>query len=416
MPRSSTGCRSAAVAMAAHGGSSSSADRRPTRNRRARLRAAAAASGEERLDTYRSIFITGTARTPRKQVVTAADAGKPSLRSGSIDERDRVCALLERRKAVACRDRTRRCSTIADAVISRYQAEKDRRGLLDYDDLIDKTLTLLGEERAAWVHYKLDQRHRPRADRRGAGHQPEAMGDHPAADGRVFRRAWARASVRRTIFAVGDEKQSIFSFQGAAPREFDVDAQRVHYARREDRSRTAPGEVPSIRSAPARTCWTRSTRCSNGRKHCADCRPMRSSRFISRFRTPRPVSWRSGRSLRPTRSAKSRPGMRRSTRRPRGARRSGWPRRSPSTSLAGARKASGPGDVLVLVRQRGALFEAIIRALKDANIAVAGADRLVLTEHIAVMDLMVLADALLLAGRRSRAGDGAEEPAVRARR
>src|SRR6185295_3030336 len=55
-----------------------------------------------------------------------------------------------------------------------------------------------------------------------------------------------------------------------------------------------------------------------------------------------------------------------------------------------------PGDVLVLVRQRGALFEAIIRALKEAQIAVAGADRLILTEHIAVMDLMVLADALLL--------------------
>ena len=54
------------------------------------------------------------------------------------------------------------------------------------------------------------------------------------------------------------------------------------------------------------------------------------------------------------------------------------------------------GDVLVLVRQRGPLFEAIIRALKDAGVAVAGADRLVLTEHIAVMDLMVLADALLL--------------------
>ena len=52
--------------------------------------------------------------------------------------------------------------------------------------------------------------------------------------------------------------------------------------------------------------------------------------------------------------------------------------------------------MLVLVRQRGALFEAIIRALKDADVAVAGADRLVLTEHIAVMDLMVLADALLL--------------------
>ena len=54
------------------------------------------------------------------------------------------------------------------------------------------------------------------------------------------------------------------------------------------------------------------------------------------------------------------------------------------------------GDVLVLVRQRGPLFEAIIRALKNEGVAVAGADRLVLTEHIAVMDLMALADALLL--------------------
>jgi ATP-dependent helicase/nuclease subunit A len=54
------------------------------------------------------------------------------------------------------------------------------------------------------------------------------------------------------------------------------------------------------------------------------------------------------------------------------------------------------GDVLVLVRQRGPLFEAIIRALKDSGVPVAGADRLVLTEHIAVMDLMALADALLL--------------------
>jgi ATP-dependent helicase/nuclease subunit A len=50
----------------------------------------------------------------------------------------------------------------------------------------------------------------------------------------------------------------------------------------------------------------------------------------------------------------------------------------------------------VLVRQRGPLFEAIIRALKNEKLEVAGADRLLLTEHIAVMDLMALADALLL--------------------
>jgi ATP-dependent helicase/nuclease subunit A len=60
------------------------------------------------------------------------------------------------------------------------------------------------------------------------------------------------------------------------------------------------------------------------------------------------------------------------------------------------RRAARYGDVLILVRQRGPLFEAIIRALKHENVEVAGADRLALTEHIAVMDLMALGDALLL--------------------
>src|SRR5262249_37771664 len=55
-----------------------------------------------------------------------------------------------------------------------------------------------------------------------------------------------------------------------------------------------------------------------------------------------------------------------------------------------------PGEVLILVRQRGPMFEAVIRALKQAHVEVAGADRLVLTEHIAIMDLLVLGDALLL--------------------
>ena len=52
--------------------------------------------------------------------------------------------------------------------------------------------------------------------------------------------------------------------------------------------------------------------------------------------------------------------------------------------------------MLILVRQRGELFEAIIRGLKNQHVEVAGADRLMLTEHIAVMDLLALADALLL--------------------
>ena len=81
--------------------------------------------------------------------------------------------------------------------------------------------------------------------------------------------------------------------------------------------------------------------------------------------------------------------------------------------LASAARRCSAGDVLVLVRQRGPLFEAIIRALKDAGVPVAGADRLMLTEHIAVMDLMALADALLLPDDDLALATRAEEPAVR---
>src|SRR6202000_542376 len=68
-------------------------------------------------------------------------------------------------------------------------------------------------------------------------------------------------------------------------------------------------------------------------------------------------------------------------------------------TMPGSRAARRPlryGDVLVLVRRRGNAFDAVIQALKHANIPVAGADRLKLTEHIAIIALMNLADALLL--------------------
>ena len=66
------------------------------------------------------------------------------------------------------------------------------------------------------------------------------------------------------------------------------------------------------------------------------------------------------------------------------------------TGAIGKRRSLRYGDMLVLVRRRGRAFDAIIQALKHANVPVAGADRLKLTEHIAIIDLMNLADALLL--------------------
>ncbi len=75
---------------------------------------------------------------------------------------------------------------------------------------------------SGWVHYKLD---------RGVDHVliDEAQDTSPRQWDIVAHiiseftsGAGARDGVVRTVFAVGDEKQSIFSFQGAAPREFDA--------------------------------------------------------------------------------------------------------------------------------------------------------------------------------------------------
>ena len=55
------------------------------------------------------------------------------------------------------------------------------------------------------------------------------------------------------------------------------------------------------------------------------------------------------------------------------------------------------GDILILVRKRSAFFEAMIRALKDNAIPVAGADRLSLIDHIAIQDLVALGQSVLLA-------------------
>jgi len=109
---------------------------------------------------------------------------------------------------VTTRDRTRALLEIATAAAANYRREKQERGLLDYDDLIDKTLAMLDRVSSGWVHYKLD---------RGVDHVliDEAQDTSP--------RQWdivahiiseftsgegARDGVTRTIFAVGDEKQS----------------------------------------------------------------------------------------------------------------------------------------------------------------------------------------------------------------
>jgi ATP-dependent helicase/nuclease subunit A len=364
-----------------------------------RLSTALASGGSARVTSYLEVFFGGNSEA-RDSLMTKPLAKRfPSLAEKLGQEQARVRGFAERRNGAICRDRSAALLTIAHEVIARYETEKRRRGALDYEDLIDKTLAMLAVVHPTWVHYKLDL---------GIDHVliDEAQDTSPkqweiikALVAEFAAGAGARGAITRSIFAVGDEKQSIFSFQGAAPQEFE--AMRQHFDRAFGTAGLAFRRVRLFHSfrSGANVLGAVDEVFQAAHIHASitsDEAGMPPHEALPDAAPGVVEIW-------PLVKADKRPDI------------EGWDapfdalaETSPPVTLAqsiargvraaiddGTAGAVRPGDILVLVRQRGALFEAIIRALKDANIAVAGADRLVLTEHIAVIDLMALADALL---------------------
>jgi len=290
-------------------------------------------------------------------------------------------------------------------VIDRYRTEKERRGLLDFDDQIDKSVALLDRTDAAWVHYKLDS---------GIDHVliDEAQDTSPRQWQIVTRLvseftagAGARM-VNRSIFAVGDDKQSIYSFQGADPRSFSEMKRR--FEQQFQKSGLPFETVPldySFRSVSTvlQAVDTVFQRPEAHRGLTAD--PTQTVHTAIRGSSPGLVEiWQTtepaaradkeGWDAPFDTDAETSPRVQLAQRIARTIRT--WRARGEQVGDGDKRHVIEPKDIIVLVRNRGPLFEAVIRALKFADIPVAGADRLVLTEHIAIMDLLVLADAILL--------------------
>ena len=110
----------------------------------------------------------------------------------------------------------------ASVFLPEYETRKSQSGWLDFDDLISRAKNLLtNPDIAQWVLFRLDG---------GLDHilVDEAQDTSPE-QWRVVELlaqefstgAGARSDIERTIFVVGDVKQSIYSFQGADPRAFD---------------------------------------------------------------------------------------------------------------------------------------------------------------------------------------------------
>ncbi|MGY3619653.1 double-strand break repair helicase AddA [Bradyrhizobium sp. USDA 10063] len=373
----------------------------------ARLRSALLFTGSAQVDEYLSVFLTDE-RLPRDSVVTKKFCRDNDAVGNLFDaEIRRIHPLIERRRAVTIRDRTEALLHIATAAAANYRREKLERGLLDYDDLIDKTLEMLDRVSSGWVHYKLD---------RGVDHVliDEAQDTSPKQWDIVAHiiseftsGAGARDGVVRTVFAVGDEKQSIFSFQGAAPHEFDLRRRELKKKFEDAGLKFDPVSFTySFRSGPAilqsvdhvfreQEIYRSIHAVENGyplHNALADAGPSMIELWELAEADDRQdiEGWRApfdGVSV-------TSPEVKLSKRIQAEIRR--LVESGTMTGSRGNRRPLTYGDVLVLVRRRGNAFDAVIQALKHANIPVAGADRLKLTEHIAIIDLMNLADALLL--------------------
>jgi ATP-dependent helicase/nuclease subunit A len=371
-----------------------------------RLREALVFTGAAQVDEYLGVFLTDD-RTPRKTVLTKKFCDNNRAIAHLFEQEGlRLDPLIERRRAVTVRDRTQALLHIATAAAANYRREKRERGLLDYDDLIDKTLEMLDRVSSGWVHYKLD---------RGVDHVliDEAQDTSPRQWDIIAHiiseftsGAGARDGVMRTVFAVGDEKQSIFSFQGAAPREFDARRRALERKFLDAGLKFDPVSFTySFRSGPAilqsvdfvfrDEAIYRSIHAENAypvHETLADAGPS----LIDLWELQLPdkkddiEGWRAPFDGVTVTSPEVKLAKRIQAEIKRlvegGA----------MTGHAGDRRRLRYGDVLVLVRRRGNAFDAVIQALKHADIPVAGADRLKLTEHIAIIDLMSLADALLL--------------------
>ncbi|HWA79513.1 MAG TPA: UvrD-helicase domain-containing protein, partial [Acetobacteraceae bacterium] len=176
----------------------------------------------ERFPQWCGAFLDGRGqpRAPGGLVNPGLARQVPAVLEALCAEQAHVLRILEEEAAGRVAAASSDLHTFAALVLAAYDEAKGRAAWLDYADLIHHTNRLLVDPGAAWVLYKLDG---------GLDHllldeaqdtAPEQWAIAEALTAEFFAGQGAR-EVKRTVFAVGDPKQSIYSFQGADPAGFD---------------------------------------------------------------------------------------------------------------------------------------------------------------------------------------------------
>lgn len=302
--------------------------------------------------------------------------------------------VVERRKALTAYQRTLALYDFARIYVARVEEHKQARALLGFDDLIQRARGLLSRpDVAQWVLWRLDG---------GLDHilVDEAQDTSPdqwsivrqlteqfgAGDG-------ARSDVRRTVFVVGDRKQSIYSFQGADPDEFE---------RMRARFEALSGEPLQIASLEhsfrsSRAILDLVDRVFDGENGDGLGGMVSHQAFFDQMPGrvdlwPTMVEDEDDDAVEdwtlPTDRLRPRDAVFRQAEQV--AERIKRMVTQESLPTKDGPRAIHEGDIMVLLRSRSALFHAILRQCKAAGLRIAGSDRINLLEEIAVRDILAL--------------------------
>ena len=317
-------------------------------------------------------------------------------------EQERLLECETKLKKLRLYHSTKAAFTIVSEIDSRYEAYKHAKSCMDFADLIYTTRELLQNSSARqWVLYKLDG---------GIDHilLDEAQDTSPEQWDIVaglcddFFSGEGKQAQNRTIFVVGDRKQSIFSFQGADPTKFDAMSKQFEQkAKMANKGFERVNLEVSFRSAPAVLEAVNkifATRAADGvlpdtekLKHL----PVRAGEFgrveilpiipaEGRQTTETYENWsppmeRTGKTAIDTLMAQKIATRIRQM----------VDEKSTSSHPLHYR------DFMVLVRTRNNFVPEFIRACEKEGVAISGADKMLLSEEIAVQDLISLGKFLL---------------------
>lgn len=369
-------------------------------------------------EQYSCVFLTSKQDSAIKSLVTKKGGEFAQLffsnepADGYDSERERVLRLVDKIKAIECLVLTEAFFTISREFIGRFKSAKHIRRGLDFNDQIILVRNLLcRNEVSDWIRYKLDGGIEHVLLDEAQDTSPEQWQIINALSEPFVQDNPDRTSKHpRTLFAVGDEKQSIYSFQGAEPERF-IDEIQKHSAG--DASKEIRMKM-SFRSAPEILQFVDQIFVENKLiQQMFDAESYAPASDLVRHTTKREDYGQID--LWP---AVNRPEIK-SDKEP-------WDtspvdaigksdaREQLALAIAehirdwikdkepvfdretGTTRPMQAGDVLILVRQRNAFFDAVIRNLKSVGVAVAGADRLKLKDAIAIKDLLSLARFTLL--------------------